>query len=218
MIPFSRMLEYGNVVNRDYIVDIDFSRQNVGDTFIHDSTGRIYNTLYGSGAQVINDSSMGNVMYFPGTNSFYTPINSTLELNSIDFDLECVFKPLDARAYEVICETGNYSQDGTIIPGFSLTLNQFPSQYIQTFMCDSVQDYSRVLLDGVYTSDWEFIKMSVRSNSITISNSRTNVSNSYPRFNFGNGTHFSVGGSYVTAAYPYYFYGYIKSLRITKIL
>lgn len=220
MFPIPVMTKYGNSVNdQNTLLDIDFGRQAVGSTSIIDAKGHIFTTLSGSGASVVYNSSIGsNVMYFPGTHSFYTPMVNSLRLSTLQFDIDCIFQNTDTTPYEVIFETGNYTQASTAVGGISLTLNQFQNQYIQLFTCTSTSYFNRVLLDGTNINRWESIKIKFRSTGITIINNTTGTTNTYSRFNIGDGNNLSIGGSYVSVSqYPYFFKGYLKSLKITKI-
>lgn len=218
MLPFPRLINLGTVLEPNVLMDIDFSTRAIGANTIVDKKGHQFSTLSGSGAEIVYDSTINsNVMYFKGTEIFSTPMIDDLKLSNIEFDIHCVFKSLSTTGIQTIFETGYYPPSGSVRGGISLNLNQYTAQYIQLFVCVSNTNYNRVLLSGTNTSDYEDITIQVRSTGISIFNARTSQLNTYSRFSFGDGIAFSIGGSYVgLPGTPYYFNGYLKSLKITK--
>lgn len=81
MIPFSRMIEYGNVVSNTNIIDLDFRNATLGTSDVLDVSDHHYpfTKINGTGTNVIQfDSTLNtNVMYFNGA-LYSTPMVSDL--------------------------------------------------------------------------------------------------------------------------------------------
>ncbi|AQW89073.1 virion structural protein [Serratia phage BF] len=220
MLPFARIVEYGNVAPAaNILLDIDFDRQDIGSTSMIDSTGVQFPLSSGSAGIVQYDSEVDrNVMVF--NNGYYlSPAitdGSQLDLRNIDFEIDYMFK-CNTGTLQVLWQTGNYGTRR--VAGISCSANQYPSTYFQIF-CDTGSSFNRVLMNGANTLGWETLKITfIRGIGWSIYNARTGVTQNYPAYAFGRGDYFSIGGGYVDAASGQYYYssGSLAYIKITKL-
>lgn len=222
MLPFAKMIRYGNILPPSTtLLDIDFSTQSVGDTFIRDNAGTQFPLTAGKAGIVQYDSTIGkNVFVF--NNGYYRcapfAAGSKLDLSNKDFEVVVQFKSNTTAAVQGLWETGNYGQRRIL--GISCYVNQFPSQYFQYFIDDGAA-YNRVLLNGSNPMVWDTITMTrIRSVGITLKSQYYNSTQQFPTWGIGAGYCLSIGGSYVNyeaGGLPYFFNGSIAKLKITEI-
>lgn len=198
------------------LLDVDFSKQQVGDTFITDHSGENqFSLLKGSLASVITDPEMGKVMQM--SNSVYTtPPDVIFDLTTIDFDLVIVSKlNPGGPARQVAFQTGDFTSGR--IPGFSVSLN-FDGGYRHLFL-DTGSSYWRLYcskLDNVWsTLTYKFRLKS--QNQISVTESTTGDTQVIKGVTFGKGQRFAIGGSYPgNELTP--MIGLLKSVKITEVV
>lgn len=132
------------------LVDIDFSRQAVGDTTIADAAGNTWARTLGSGTNpvVVNDAEMGNVMQFSGSGYFSLPMIERLKLSKKNFLLEIVLKC--TTDYTKVFGTGDYPTPS----GFVISVNQYSATYLQMFMENTGSTFYRVLPAVTNNGGW----------------------------------------------------------------
>lgn len=221
MLPFPRLIQYANILPPDTtLLDIDFSTQSVGDTFIRDNAGSQFN-LMGTAGTVQYDSTLGhNVFNFSGAGYYKSPAitsGSKLDLTNRSFEIIVQFKSNTASQVQGIWETGNWNQRR--VYGIACTVNQYPSTYFQYFMDNG--SYNRVLMNGTNPLAWETITFTyIKNSGITVKSEYYNNTQTFPAYGLGMGLNLSIGGSYVSAeagGLPYYFTGSLSKLKITEI-
>lgn len=221
MLPFAKMIKYGNILPPSTtILDIDFSTQNVGDTFIRDNAGTQF-SLIGTAGMVQYDSTLGkNVFKFSGAGYYKSPqiySGTRLDLTNKSFEVVLQFKATTTSQIQDIWETGNYSYRR--IYGICNSINQYPSTYFQWFMDNG--RYNRVLMNGVNPLAWDTVTITyIKNSDITVKSQYYNSTQTFPAYGFGMGTNLSIGGSYVNAEVggaPFYFTGSLAKLKITEI-
>lgn len=124
-------------------IDIDFSRQSIGQSTILDASGRTW-TGSGSGNLVENDPALGKVMRFTGGQHYTTPLTKDLALNTSDFVIDMTVKSGDT-VINGFGGTGDYGNLGPL-PGFGLGFNQFADTYAQNFLMANNGDWARLLV------------------------------------------------------------------------
>lgn len=221
MLPFPRLVKYGNILPPNTtLLDIDFSTQSVGDTFIRDNAGTQFPLASGIAGIVKYDSELGhNVFQFNG--GYYKSPSITsgskLDLTNRSFEIVLQFKPTTSSQVQGIWETGNWNQRR--VYGITCSINQYPSTYFQYFMDNGT--YNRVLMNGTNQLAWETITYTyIKNVGITVKSQYYNNTQTFPAYGYGMGLNLSIGGSYVSAEVggaPYYFTGLLSKLKITEI-
>lgn len=191
----------GKQVDKNVLIDIDFSRQDIGDTFMTDLAGNQWE-LVGNDpdCKVVSDSVKGKAFRFKGTTYFRSPLVSRLLLANVSFSLELGIHS-DASASGVILGTGNYPSSGGILGGFNLSTGQYPATYIQMFMTNSSGVYQRCLpANTTWANTWDDIIFTRRRNASVFGQvTRNGVitgTNSVGDNPFGNGKdYFCIGAN-----------------------
>lgn len=228
MIPFPIISKYNNKGTVGVLLDIDFSRQAIGSTDIVDHSNLSTFTLKnGTPAEVVYDSDIGsNVMLFSSlSKTVYSTglvAGSVLDLRNKNFTIEFEFRQV-GTVVESVFGTGDYP--GARMAGFSFTLNQFPSTYMQYFIDTGIgSGFNRVLTPGTNSNVWENLTLTYISTAtdtlprgISTYRELTNTTTTFPYYSFGLGQAFYIGGSYLALG-QFNFNGYIKRLKITEIL
>lgn len=216
MLPFPRLVEYGNViVYDDYVVNLDFSRQLVGDTNVIDysSKSRIFTKLNNLQADIVYDSTLdSNVMFFNGA-VFSTPITQDFALSNQYFEIDVMYKSTKG-AIQVLYGTGYYPDVTNRIPGISHQIGQYSGQ--DQYFLDNDNTYQRNLISGSDMYQWQRLVYTRNSAGVNIKIYRNGGLASqitYSNYPFSNGTSFGVGGYYKTPT-QWNFYGYMKYLKI----
>lgn len=215
MLPFP-IINKTTIASGKVVLDIDFSRQSIGDTNILDANGHVF-TKFGSGlAQVQNDTfgSKGNVMVFSGSSYYATPMVNDLRLHDKIFELRAVFRSQASSEQMIFC-SGDYYSAGAIVGGFLLTL--FNNTGTQLFCTDSTGNFTRCFF-GYTVSTWRDISFlwTPGTNIMRIYDNDTNTllqTYTVPA-GFGDGTQFSIAGSYIRGNVAN-LNGAIKSIKIT---
>lgn len=211
MLPFARLLRYGSV-GTEVLLDIDFSTQNVGDTEIIDNTGHsIFSLASGTSSGVVEYNSVigSNVMKFNNTR-YISPMNQWLTLPGTSYEIQLVLNNNNAPVGEILC-TGDYN--GSRIPGMNLANSPSSTSY-QMFL-DSGTSYSTIYFGTVPNTGWDTVSYKVTSTGIYTN--VNGVKQTHPVRAYGTGTNFAIGSSY-TGGTPVYWNGYLKSLKITRII
>lgn len=211
MIPFARIVKYGNEYRENIVLDIDFSKQNVGDTNIVDwSQNSVFSLAAGTtiGTVEFNADIGTNVMKF-NNSRYITAMNEHLSLVGTAFEIRLVLNNNSAPVGEIFC-TGDYN--GSRIPGMNLSNNPANTAY-QMFM-DNGNTFSPLLFGPMYNTGWDQVSFKIKDSIITTvvnGNEQT-----FPSRPYGNGTFFSVASSY-TGGTPVFWNGYLQKLTIIKL-
>lgn len=217
MLPFVRLLEYGNVVSDSTLIDIDFTRQQLGDTFVTDARGHVFSKV-GTGTGVVqNDPSHGLVMTFDGLVYFSTPMMNNISLSQKHFEMRMVFK-CTYSGQNIPFSTGDYYTVPTLQGGFDIIL--FHSFGTQLFATDDAGLFTRCPFDYTLNAwaDMTFTWLPT-TNTMTITNNDTHVSTDFViPAGFGNGTQMALGASYTRPVGVNTFIGSIKSLVIKELV
>lgn len=227
MIPFARVLRYGNEVipiDKNILLDIDFSRQSLNDRTVKDwsSFERVFNLSSGySAGTVVYDSVLGsNVLSVAGGTQYICSNN--LSLNTIDFDLEITFKNTFVGSARTCTGTGMWGNQ-TRNPGCSWVVNTAGTGDNGCYMwfdrgaTTGTQFLRAAMPTPAYVAGtWETVKISVnRISGVTVYRQSTNTSLHYAYYAFGAGVGYYVGG--VPGHSPAIaFQGSISKIKITK--
>lgn len=211
MIPFARMIKYGHIDQRNTVLDIDFSRQNVGDTNIIDFTG---NNIFqqdgvtGLGTVEYNSTIGSNVMRF-NSSRYSTAMKSVLQLRDVEFRIVMVINNNNASTGEIIC-TGDYN--GARIPGFNFnnTRNGSTGTNYALFMDDG-GNFVNHQFGVALNVGWDVVE--IHRDKLGFHCTVNGVTTSFAQYFPGNGTKFAIGGSY-TGGTNVYWNGLMKSLYI----
>lgn len=214
MLPFP-IINKTPIVSGKTVLDIDFNRQNIGDTSIHDANGHVF-TKFGSGsAQVQNDtySAKGNVMIFSGSTYFSTPMVDDLKLSNKIFEIRAVFRAQLSSEQMVFC-SGDYYSSGSIVGGILLSL--FNNTGSQLFCTDSTGTFTRCYF-GYGANTWRDISFlwnpATKAMTIYDNDAHVIVYTYTVSAGFGDGTQFSIAGSYIRGNVAN-LTGAIKSIKI----
>lgn len=210
MLPFARMLRYGDV-DKVLVLDIDFERQNIGDTGITDFTGNsTFMLASGTTAGVVeyNSTIQSNVMKF-NSSRYDSMMNAFLTLPGNNFEIQIVLNNNSSAVGEIIC-TGDYN--GARIPGMNLNNNRGANNY--GLFLDNGSTYETLFFGAVPNTGWNTVIFRYDSSGITCT--VNGVKSTFPSRTFGTGTKFAIGGSY-TGGSPVYWNGYLKSIKLLRI-
>lgn len=231
MIPFTRVLKYGNTATEKYILNVDYSTAPIGSTGVPDKNGTEFilrsqvGTISPHGGVVAYDSSIGsNVLDCTSSTGFFrtsSPVYGTdLDFSRYNaFEIKYRFQ-LPGSALQVLFETGTYNTRR--IYGFTNTFNQYASNYNQVFV-DWGANYARLLPAWTRPNDWDTITIQFRKNiSITIHSELNNKTETFPWYDIVSqaGQYCSLFGSYVDGdnnGSPFLFTGKIQYIRIKEI-
>lgn len=216
MLPFARMVQYGNNAQTgQYVLNLDFTRQTVGDTNIIDysTNSHTFTKLNTGQANIVLDSTLGtNVMYFNGA-VFSTPMVDDLKLQSKYFEIDVVYKSF-SNAIQVLYGTGYYPDVTNRIAGLCHQIKQYDGN--DQYFLDDGTTYNRNLISASTESQWQRLIYSRTSGGVNIKRYRNGTlvnQISFADYPYGNGTYFGVGGYYQTPA-NYLFYGYMQYLKV----
>ena len=219
MIPFARMMKYGQVITDDIVLDINFSRQSVGDNSVTDfsASPHIFQKLNAGAGSVVYDSTLdSNVMFFNGA-VFSTPMVLDLQLSTKKFEIDVMYKSTSS-AIQVIYGTGYYPDVTNRVSGMCHQIGQYVGN--DQYFLDNGSTFQRNLLDQSDTSVWQRLVYTRLNGTTNIKRYRNSVlinsSSNYPEQTFANGTSFGIGGYYPTPGVSN-FLGYMQYLRV-KIL
>ncbi len=198
------------------VLDIDFNRQRVGDTFVQDAKGHTF-TKFGTGTAVVQTDSTGgkgNVMQFSTGTYFSTPIDNSIKLSNKHFEIRTVFRS-NSTSEQMLFSTGDYYSSGSIVGGMLLSL--FNSTGTQLFCTDSTGNFTRCLFSYTVNTwrDISFTWEPVSKSLVIYDNDTKSVLQAYTVPNgFGDGTQFAIAGSYVRGTIAN-LSGAIKSIKVT---
>lgn len=228
MIPFSRMIKYGNVIPTSTdILDLDFSTMQVGSTVLYDGSGQTFQQLGGFVGVVRYDSDLGANVYDCAGNLGYArtpyPIQGTkFDLSQYDaFEIKYSLKFSSSDMMNFF-ETGTFGSRR--IGGIANAFNQFPATYNQLFIDTGVNDnFYRILSVGVNPNAWDEITMTFRKGiEITVHSKFYNNTQTFPWYNIVSSglQYFSLFGSYVNGdigASPNPYTGKVGFVRIREL-
>lgn len=197
----------------DIILDIDFSKQSVGDEAVIDQTGIQIFKPYTTSGSVISDPDKGNVYQVNGL--FQTDVDVITDLSNIDFTLTAVYKPASTSP-SVLFQNGDWNN--RIVSGFSLSSNTSNGggRTNECFCLWSGGAFTRLLSTGSRQRDaWRTVvlTMSKSTGVMTIMNDYTGVITSAPIRDIGPGERFGLFGSYTNPG-SYLFTGLVASIKI----
>ena len=227
MIPFAKILKYGNTVipiDPNILLDIDFSKQDLGDNRVLDLSS--YKNTFGvssgfsTGTLVYDSVLNSNVLSFTGAQQYFCSNN--LKLNEIDFDLEITYKSTFNGSARTCTGTGMWGNT-TRNPGCCWVVNNVGTGDNGCYMWfDRGQTTGTQFLRAAQPApayvagSWETVKVSVnRTTGVVVYRNKTNTSLSYQYYAFGAGIGYYVGsvpGHTPTIA----FQGSISKIKITK--
>ena len=225
MIPFSRMLEYGNEVLYRTILDIDFSTASIGSTLIQDSSSNHTQFLLRRGAVGVveyNNEIQSNVYNCSNSEGFMRTVNPIMG-TALDFTKYNAFRiqyrmKCNSTALQVFFETGGYSSRR--IYGVGNSFNQYAGSYNQLFI--DWGQYARCLPNWSNELKWDTITMDFKKGVSIVMTSELYGSVEFPWYEISSNSnqYFSFLGSYIDgdngmSAYP--FTGLVQYLRITEI-
>lgn len=213
------LLISANTKDPNVIMDIDFQDAEVGSTQIADRSGRVWTRNgSGAGAVVVNDPDHGSVLFLDGKTWYRADMTPDMYLNTTNWKMTVEFKPANTT-YSKLFSTGDYPSPA----GLTLSLNQYPSTYIQAFLEQSGTYFQRLMTNLTNTLVWEKVvitrevgkpfTMTVYRNGVQVA--ATTLGN----YNFGNGSAASgiVLGTTAAAAGTLMASVYLKSLKIERL-
>lgn len=207
------MLLNSAVVNKD-ILEIDFSKQSLGDKMIVDFSGNhVFTFASGTQGTVVSDATMGKVMQING-GLYTTPTDQLVDLTKFDWDAEFVFKAANNSTLMTLWQTGDWN--GSRIYGLSLAVNYNGNS--QQLWVDN-GSFSRLTCGRLDNTQWTTVVVKNRNSEqspMTISSNPGNYTGSIPSTAFGKGSKMAIGGSY-TGGTLGGFNGFIKSIKITRV-
>lgn len=207
------MLLNSAVVNKN-ILEIDFSKQSLGDKMIVDFSGNhIFTFTSGTQGTVVTDASMGNVMQING-GLYTTPVDQLVDLTKFDWDAEFVFKAANNSSLMTLWATGDWN--GSRIYGVNFSANYNGNG--QHFWIDN-GTFNRLTCGRLDNTQWTTVVVKNRNKSqggMTISSNPGNYNGSVGQVGFGKGSRMSIGGSY-TGGSLNGFNGLIKSIKIKRV-
>lgn len=216
MLPFTRVLNFGNSVNKS-LLDINFNSSTIGSTVIIDRAGHTFTKVGTGSASVVSDAVKGNVMQFSGSSYFITPMQSDISLSNIHFKMNIVFKSTISTENMLFC-TGDYFSSGSIVGGLLLTI--FNSSGTELFCTTDAGVFTRCIFN--YTiNTWRDLTFEWIPNTKTMiiydNDSTTTIFSGTVSGGFGNGTNLSIGASYVRGVANANFQGLLQKIKIELI-
>lgn len=198
------------------VLDIDPSKQALGDTALVDVYGHPF-TKVGTGNATVQDvADHGRVMSFPGSTYFETPMTADISMAVGKFEVRSEFY-LNNTATMAVWATGDYVTTGNIVGGVLQVPNlSGGSQY---FVTDNIGNFVRAFFIPAAPgwNDFSMVWDSTAKVMKIVNNNNPLATQQYTiPYGFGNGTKFSVGGSYPRGVGSYTMQGYLKRLRIIK--
>lgn len=207
------MLLNSAVVNKN-ILEIDFSKQSLGDKMIVDFSGnQVFTFASGTQGTVVSDATMGKVMQING-GLYTTATDQLVDLTKFDWDAEFIFKTANNSTLMTLWATGDFN--GGRIYGVNLSVNYNGDS--QHFWIDN-GGYYRLICGRSDNTQWTTVVVKNRNNSqgrMTISSNPGNYNGSIWNVTFGKGQKMAIGGSY-TGGTLNGFNGLIKSIKITRV-
>ncbi|QCW18647.1 structural protein [Salmonella phage SE_PL] len=231
MIPFSKILTYGNIAPEKMILDVDYSTQEIGSTGVPDRAGNQFlqrsqiGTINPVAGTVVYDDEIGsNVLDCTNSSAYFRTLNpvkgTKLDFslyNAFDIEYRMKCSPIGGQT---LFETGNYNSRR--ISGFVNAFNQYSSTYNQVFI-DWGNNYARVLPTWANPNAWDTIKMEFRKGiSITVHSELFNETQTFPWYQILSpvNQYFSLFGSYVDGdnnANPVLFKGRIQYIKMREV-
>lgn len=219
MLPFPQLVQYNNVIS-NAIVDIDFSTYSTGSnpTIINSANSDVFQLETGTVPSIVTDAEIGtNVLQLTSACKYFITMNDHYNLVNKNWRMTIVFKSNNSTSLQTLLSTGGYpSLDGRI-PGLSLSINQYPSTYVQLF-CDPGSTFNRVLIQGTNTQSWETITITRRIGvGISTFSSITGVTENWPDYGYGIGSQLALFASVPSKYGLYGFTGLVQKLLIEKL-
>lgn len=195
------------------LLDIDFSKQSLGDRTIIDHSGNhVFSNSAGTAGTVVTDATVGKVMQMTG-GLYVTQLNQLVDLREKNFDLVLVAKLNSNTGTNVPWCTGDWN--GSRILGLNLSMNYENNK--QHMFIDGSLGYARVTCSRQDNTQWTTITFSARAGTLSIKSDPGGFTGSITRIPFGKGDRMAIGGSY-TGGNINYMLGFLKSLKITEVV
>lgn len=204
----------GRKYNSEALLEIDLTRQAVGDTTLVDWSGKNPLTL-AAGSGIVKDlPSIGRAMEFAGGSLFQT--DHPVDLSTDPMQIEVIFQTYSPTTTQVVWCSGDYAQ--RIVGGLSHYALVGVGGH-QLFATDNGGTYTRCSLGNSLQVFNLSITTDPKNKKFVVKN---NISNSIQSFDvpywIGKGERLSVGGSYVGGAQYAGLRGCIQKLIISKKL
>lgn len=219
MIPFARMVQYNNIYVKPNLLEIDFSRQNVGDQFLVDWTGQsTFTRATGNNTGVVEfNATLGtNVMRF-NSGRFDAAMNQYLNLTNRNIEISMVVNNNNATAGEIFC-TGDFN--GSRVYGMNLSNTLNGTNRYQLWLDNA--GFVRVNFGaGLPNTGWDTIVIRIINNTAPgytqgITTTVNGISTNFGLSSYGVGNKFTIGASY-TGGTPVYWNGLMQSLQIKEL-
>lgn len=203
----------------EVLLDIDFSKQVVGDVNVIDQTGKGTFTKTGTGVAKVEDDPYGRCFNFSSGASLFTA-GRVIDLSTVAVEIRLTAKVTSAggTANKMAWCTGDYPS--AFVAGIcQYNVIASGSSPPQLFVVDGSRNYSRLPTGETYDAINEFIiTTDPVKREITIeelAHGKKTVQK--PTDWFGPGTNFSFGGSYVGGVNYAPYLGKIWKLKIQKM-
>lgn len=203
-----------------YLMDINFANAVVGSQSIVDQgtqalpfTRNTSGTGSGKPDGVVNHPTYGMTYYFNGATAFIR--SQAFSLNAIFYrlDFEMVTETTTSM---ILFETGDFPSFAGFGVGSALSLNQFPSTYVQWFQAPNTSNWRRVLLDGANNQVMESYSIIRLPSGTTIRNNTRGIQNSVAELSTNGDSWTWLGAGNNSGALNVPFQGWLRSLRISK--
>lgn len=135
----------------EVVIDINWKGAGQGSKQIVDHTGRTWIWQSPVSEARVVGSDRGPVWVNIGDRFAITPVTPDLELQGKNFTIETEFKP---RTNSLIAIGGTGDNNRGITPGISITLNQYPTAWVQAFVQTEKSGYARLLPAAKYEENW----------------------------------------------------------------
>lgn len=206
-----------NTANDHVVLDVNFDAQSIGSSSVLDSKGHVFSKVGGGTSTVQNDATKGKVMVFSGNTYYTTPIVADLQLASHSFEVRVVFKTAGSSGEQIVFCTGDYYTVPTITAGFLLTI--FNNTGTQLFCTDASGNFTRCIFSytGATWRDISFLWTPASKQMLIKDNDSNTIVGTYTVPNgIGDGSQFTIGGSYLRGATTNTFVGSLKSIKIYR--
>lgn len=225
MLPFARMVQYGNEVLHRTILDIDFSAASIGSTLVQDRSSNHIQFLLRLGTVGVveyNNEIQSNVYNCSNSVGFMRTVDPIMG-TALDFSNYDAFRiqyrmKCNSTALQVFFETGGYNSRR--IYGVGNTFNQYSSSYNQLFI--DWGQYARCLPNWSNELKWDTITIDFKKGLSIVMTSELYGTAEFPWYELSSNSsqYFSLFGSYIEGdnglpAIP--FTGLVQYVKITEI-
>lgn len=206
-----------NRATGEILLDIDFSKQTVGDVEVIDHSGNHVFTKTGTGMAKVEDDPYGRCFNFSSGSSLFST-GKAIDLSKDAVEIRVSLKTTSAggAANKMSWCSGDYP--GTFVAGVC-QYSMIGSLAPQVFIVDNSRNYHRCPTGEILNVVNEFITtIEPQKREITVEEMVSGQKLVYkPAYWFGPGTNFSFGGSYVGGVNYAPYLGKIWKLKIQKM-